>query len=295
MLNALAQKRVLVTGAEGFIGRQVVALAKKHGGIVIGLGKGDCDLRDGARTLAIFAEHRPEYVVHTAGLVDWRQDASLVSAMIDVHVRGTAHVLDASKKHGARRVVCFGSAGEYGAAAEKGAVAENARAEPLDPYSASKLAATELALMFHRSFGLETTIVRPFNVYGPGESAKRLFPSLFALARQGGGQFPCTAGEQLRDFVYVEDVAEGALRAALAPEAAGRCLNLARGSGTTVRDALILAAKISNGVVQPQFGTMPYRPGEPMQLLANIALTSSYLQWSPTVSLQQGLEKMWRT
>lgn len=288
--DQLVGRRVLVTGADGFIGRALVAFAAARDARVTGIDRNEADIADLAAVDRVFQAAQPELVMHAAGLVDWRQDLDLLPPMLRVHVLGTANVLQASRRVAARRVVCFGSAGEYGAA--KPPLIEDRAAEPLDPYSTSKLAATELALLFHRSFGLDTTVLRPFNVYGQGEPERRLFPSVFARARSGGGEIACTAGAQQRDFVHIDDVAEGAWRAALSPNTRGAILNLGTGRGTSVRDAIDCAVRISGGNVTPRYGALPYRTGEPMTLVASTDKCRSLLGWVPEIPLEGGLARM---
>jgi UDP-glucose 4-epimerase len=165
---------------------------------------------------------------------------------------------------------------------------------PLDPYAASKVAATEMALTYHRSFGVTTTVVRPFVVYGPREPRQRLFPSLFAAASGEGGDVACTPGQQIRDFVYVDDVAAGSLRALTSAQAGGEVINLGTGIGTSVRDAVRLAVEISGGRVRPQFGALPYRPGEPKRMVASTDKCARLLGWTPSFSLAEGLTAYWR-
>jgi nucleoside-diphosphate-sugar epimerase len=286
--RALAGRRVLVTGAAGFVGRALVAFARQRGAEVTGVDRDEADIREPAAVARLFAGAQPEWVIHAAGLADWRADPALLPEMLATHVLGTAHVLEAARAAGARRVVCFGSAGEYGAA--RSPLDEEGPTLPVDPYSTSKRAATELALLYQRAFRLPCTVVRPFNIYGPGEPPRRLFPSLFAQARAGGGRFACTAGQQVRDFVHVDDVAEGAWRAA-AGDTAGAIINLGTGVGTTVRAAIEQAAALAGGNVEPQFGALPHRPGEPMELVASVVRCRERLGWTPGISLSEGLRR----
>jgi UDP-glucose 4-epimerase len=305
-LDALEGVRICVTGADGFIGARLVHLLLARGAEVSGLHRNPLlqrlrphqklslqafDLLDAealTRSLKAFA---PALVFHCAGLVDWRQEPTLTAAMLQQNTLGAANVLEAARLSGASRVILFGSAGEYGA--QQNPLAEGSAALPLDPYSASKLAATELALVYQRSFALPCTIVRPFMVYGIGEGPRRLLPSLFQRALAGGGEFPCSLGGQLRDFTYVDEVAEGALRLACCEESIGQVVNLGTGRATTVREVIEVACRISGGKVAPRFGAMPYRPGEPMQLYADVQKLQSLSRWRPAISIEEGLTKMW--
>jgi nucleoside-diphosphate-sugar epimerase len=303
-VEGLRGLRLAVTAGAGFIGARIVRLAVEGGARVTVLSRTpgnrgriaelagvevvDCDVLDDAAVAAVMKAARPEIVVHAAGLPDWRREPTLAPSMVRLHALGTTHVLEAARLAGAGRVVVVGSAGEYGDAA--GPLAEDRTARPIDPYSVSKLAATEIALAYDRAFGLPCTVVRPFVVYGPGEPENRLLSTVFRRSLDGGGPTDFTRGEQVRDFVFVDDVAEGALRAAITPAAAGAILNLGTGVGTRVRDAVALAVEIAGATVKPVFGALPYRPGEPASLLADTTLCARVLGWSPATPLPRGLE-----
>ncbi len=312
-LASLSGQKLLVTGAAGFIGARVVAAACAAGAEVTALvrpstslSRLDPSVRRACAEVLSFEEVRaavagasPDIVVHAAGRADWRQDPSLTLPMMALHAMGTAHVLEAARQVGCKRMVLVGSSGEYGDAPNP--LHEQGAHRPLDPYSTSKLAATELGLTYHRSFGLPTTVVRPFVVYGPGEPPSRLLPTLLASAArrrsepEGGEQeaVAFTAGTQLRDFVYVDEVAEGILRAALCPAAPGQVINLGTGVGVRVRDGVELAIEISGRRVRPEFGKLPMRPGEPKELVASTERAMALLGWAPSMGLREGLEAFW--
>jgi UDP-glucose 4-epimerase len=303
----LQEARVCVTGADGFIGARLVLSLLARGAVVLGLHHSPTlqrlhphpklsleafDLGDAERLIASIQLFAPTMVFHCAGLVDWRQEPTLLSSMLQQNTLCTAYLLEAARLAKVSRVILFGSAGEYGA--QQNPQTESAAALPLDPYSASKLAATELALVYQRSFSLPCTIIRPFMVYGIGEGPRRLLPSIFQKALAGGGEFPCSPGEQLRDFIFVDEVVEGSLRLAFCQEAAGQVINLGTGQATMVREVIEVACQISGGKVAPVFGAMPYRPGEPMQLYADPQKLYRLLQWKPAILLEDGLAKMWQ-
>jgi len=294
---------VLVTGGAGFVGARIVRAALAAGADVIVLERAGAsvdriadlaavrvvhdDILDEAGVTARLAEERPHIVVHAAGYPDSRREPTLATTMMRVHACGTTNVLEASRLAGVERVVALGSAGEYGDASE--ALSEEQAARPLDPYSVSKLAATESALAYDRAFGLACTVVRPFIVYGPGEPRTRLLPSVFVRALAGGGEVAFTPGEQVRDFVYVDDVAEGTLRAAVSPAARGLVLNLGTGLGVRVRDAVTQAITASGSHVVADFGGLPYRPGETLRMVADTSRVERVLGWKPETSLEAGV------
>lgn len=307
MLWGLQNRRVLVLGGDGFIGARLVLQALSWGAHVTALCRSSslkrlrpdtpnlslryASLQDASDVERLVSEAGCSLLLNAAGLVDWRQDPALTPKMIEAHIIVTANLLEAARKAKVERVVLLGSVGEYGAA--QSPCQEEDKALPLDPYSVTKLAATELGLMYARSFSLPCTIVRPFQVYGPGESAQRLTQLIFTKAKTGGGELALSLGEQLRDFVFVDDVAEGILRAALTPEAAGVVLNLCTGAPLRLRDFVQLAVEVSGGVVSPIFGAQPYRPGEPMALFGSTQRLEKLLGWRPQTTPKEGLTRMW--
>jgi nucleoside-diphosphate-sugar epimerase len=304
-LGALRDKRVLVTAGAGFIGARLVRRALAMGAKVTVLGRPggnrerlatfedvlayDGDILDEASVVRALEVERPDVVVHAAGLPDWRREPSLAPSMVRLHALGTTNVLEAARLAGVGRVVVVGSAGEYGDSPER--LSERQVARPVDPYSVSKLAATEIALAYDRAFGLACSVVRPFVVYGPGEPKNRLLPTVFARALAGGGDVAFTPGEQVRDFVYVDDVAEGILRTAISPAARGAIVNLGTGIGTRVRDVVAHAIAVSGNTVRPDFGGLPYRPGEPPSLVSDNTEIHALLGWSPPTRIEEGLER----
>jgi len=305
--SELAGRRLLVTGGAGFLGARVVRSALRRGAHVtvmtrtpapaprltnVSVARVVADVADADAVLAAFVEACPDLVVHAAGWPHWRQDPAITLPMMRVHATGTACVLEAARKTAVRRTVLVGTAGEYGDA--PGPVAESHPERPIDTYSSSKLAATELGLVYDQSFRVPCTIVRPFVLYGPGEPPGRLFPSLFGAALRGASILDLSPGEQIRDFVHVDDVAEAILVAATDARAAGAVINLGTGVGVRLRDAAIMALSIAGSTVEPRFGALPYRPGEPPVLVADAERARALLLWDP-MDLRTGLTSYWRS
>jgi nucleoside-diphosphate-sugar epimerase len=207
--------------------------------------------------------------------------------VIDTNVGGTLSVLSAAARIGARRVVLAGSGFEYG---EGGAVSEDALPKPRSVYAASKFAATVLAQSLAPSLGVEVVALRPFMVYGPGERADRLVPSLID-ACVNGRPLDLTAGAQVRDFVHVTDVA-GAFVLALTAPVAGEVVNIASGKPTSVRDVAVLVNEACGGSGQLNFGVLPYRADEVWDISGDITKAHDVLGWTPTIDLATGIANM---
>lgn len=299
----MRDQSVLVTGATGFIGRaltqrlialgaQVTLFLRPHhaskplpwspSGVHWG------EIQDGEAVARAVEATRPRFVFHLAavGATEPWVDEDLALA---VNLRGTLHLLRALRRLQASgedvsRVVLAGTAYEYG---------ERRGVEGLDPpnvYAASKVAAWAFARVYHRAYGLPLVVVRPFNTYGPGQRP----PALVAAALQAaleGRDFPTTPGEQRRDFIYIDDVVEGFLVAATAPEIEGESLDLGTGISTPIGEVVTRIYELVGGPGCPRIGALPPRPGTLWDLRADARRTTQLTGWQARVGLEQGLPK----
>ena len=294
------QRRVLVTGSTGFIGRRLASQLVEAGAEVwAGLFPGEpaervvglpqqarrivLDVQDVASVRRAVADAEPDTVFHLAavGVADPGVDPHLALA---VNAGGTLHLLEALRGRDVRRVVLVGTCYEYGA---------REAAEGLDPfnvYAASKVAAWAFGRMYWRVYGLPVVTVRPFQVYGPGQPAHTLVPAAIRAAL-AGEDFPMTPGMQERDFIYVDDVVEGMLSAAGAPGVEGQSLDLGTGQVYAVRQVIERIWTMTGARGQMLPGALPYRRGEVMHLVADAARTARLTGWRARVGLEEGLQR----
>ena len=289
-------ERALVTGATGFLGSALVARLRSEAMEVVGVSRhppvGDdrfrsldvrclTDLEEAMKTV------RPSHVFHVAGdrPAQVRSPADLRSSL-DLNVAGSGNVVLAAAAVGAR-VVVVGSAEEYGSAPAP--YREDVPEQPSSVYGLSKATATRAVLAAAAMVDCGVTVVRATVGYGPGQP-----PDMFiaALLRSllSGQPFGMTSGDQVRDFVYVDDVVEGLVRVAKTREAEGRILNLGLGQSTVVRDAAALAERVVGVTGLIRAGVLPPRPGEPRHYVVDMATTESLLSWRPRVTLAEGLK-----
>ncbi len=293
-----ARKRILVTGATGFIGQRLVRRlaeigAESWAGVYPGeaseriadlplqIERVSLDMRDVESARQAVEDSAPDLVFHLAavGVTDPTVDPSLALA---VNAGGTVHLLEALRKQDVQRVVLVGTCYEYGA---------REAIEGLDPfnaYAASKVAAWAFGRMYWRAHGLPIVIARLFQVYGPGQPAHTLIPTAIRAAL-AGEDFSMTPGEQERDFIYVEDVVAGLLATAQAPEIEGQSLDLGTGVARPVRQVVEQVWQLAGGTGQIRPGALPYRPGEVMSLVADVDRTARLSGWRSTTSLEEGL------
>ena len=309
--NPYRNQRVVVLGASGFIGRWVARLLCRHGARVYAI------VRNTTATEQVFAQYdiqaeiieqdvqdldgvadrlraiQPAISFNLAGYgVDRSERDEAVAYRINtelVHALGTAVPATHDGAWPGRHLVHVGSALEYGDL--DGNLAEDSVPCPTTLYGRTKLGGTEALRDLGQSLGIKGVTARLFTVYGPGEHTGRLLPSLLDTTRTGR-PLDLSAGMQKRDFVYVEDVAEGLLRLGTAPTAPGEVINLATGRLTTVRHFVEIAAEV---LQIPEdhlnFGALPTYPSE----MAHGDVTTARLRhrtaWTPSVSIAEGVQK----
>lgn len=292
-------KRVLITGATGFIGRHLVsrfsdtgaqifaATSPSHGpGPRPAEGKPTVqrlafDIRDAVAVQTSLDEAAPDVVFHLAavGVTDPNVDPMLA---LMVNGSGVINLLEGLRGRGVERAVLVGTCYEYGASTTDGGL------DPQDAYSASKVAAWAFGHMYWRAYGLPVTTVRPFQVYGPGQSERTLIPSAVRTAL-AGEDFPMTPGKQVRDFVFVDDVVEGMMAAALSETAEGKSLDLGTGRGITVLHVVERIWRLTKARGRIRAGALSYRTGAAMNLVADADQTCRETGWRARTSLEEGL------
>ncbi len=244
------------------------------------------DVRDRRGLASVFERVRPDLVFHLAGSRRRDGAADSLDELVSTNVYGTANVLACALEAGCKRVLVAGTAEEYGPIPAP--FRESDREEPSTVYGASKLAATRLAIAFASSSGLPVTVVRAAVAYGPGQGKDMLVGAACEALRMRR-HLPMTAGTQTRDFIYVTDLVEGMVRAALTPSAAGRIINLGTGVATPVRELARLLEEFASTRGVLGLGELPMRPGEILDYVVDTSLAEQILGWRPRIGLREGL------
>jgi nucleoside-diphosphate-sugar epimerase len=295
-VNAERERSVLLTGAAGFVGGHVARALAGAGWHVTGIDRAavpagaplsefrSCDLLD-ERALHELAESRAwKAVVHLAGALP---TAGARGELFATNVGGTSAVLERLARPG-RHVVLFSSGLVYGR--QPAPFHEALPCAPLDAYGQSKLAAEALLQGWARATDSPATVLRPSVIYGAGAPSAMLIVSLLANLR-AGEPFAMTAGEQLRDFVHVEDVADAV--AAVLERCVTGVYNVASGESRSVRAAAELGAAIAGRPELLRIGALPYRDNEVFDYRLDGDRLRRALQWQPRVTLESGLRRIW--
>lgn len=274
---------VLVTGANGFIGRHLVSSLQEHGHSVVEATRVDGDIADPA-TWARFP--RTEVVVHLAGRSfvpdSWADPRSFAES----NVVGTWTALEHCRAHGARMV--FLSSYLYGAPSQL-PIPESAPLAVLNPYALTKKQAEEACAFYANAHGLGITVLRPFNVYGPGQPGSFVVPAVLEQLR-GGVEIAVKDATPRRDYVYVTDVVTAIMQSLTAPTGF-RVFNVGSGVSHSVAD-LVDVVQAVWGTSLPVRDAADRRPNEIMDTVADIRAAAAGLGWAPRFSLRAGLEDM---
>ncbi len=300
---------VLVTGAEGFIGSHLVDALLGDGAEVRALvhynpfarwgwlqdRASDVDIvagdvRDGERVAR--AVEGVDVVFHLAALIGIPYSYEAPESYVQTNVLGTYNVLNAARRASVGRMIQTSTSEVYGTA-RRVPIDESHPLQPQSPYSASKIGGDMLALSFHHSFGLPVAVVRPFNTYGPRQSARAIIPSVLGQLFSGCGEVRVGATSPTRDFNYVEDTVRGFMAVAACDRAIGEVVNV--GSGTEIAigalvDQLISISGRQARVVSDDTRLRP--PGSEVErLLCDNTRARDWAGWAPDVGLEEGLRR----
>lgn len=296
--------RILVTGGAGFIGSHVtdVMIAAGHEVIVVdNLSTGkranlnsqvsafhEIDLLDEVGLQRVFAEHRPHAVSHQAALANVRESLIEPGRYAAVNVLGSINLLEAARRHGCQRIIYASTGGACYGEPLFLPVTEDHQINPLDPYGASKHAVEHYLYLYHHNYGLDYTVLRYPNVYGPRQDplGEAGVIAIFTGAMLAGrGVTINGSGEQVRDFVYVGDIARGNL---LALETPGSGIyNLGSGVGSSVNTVFAELKSATGYALAPHYG--PAKLGEVSRTYLDASKARRDLGWEPQVSLRDGL------
>lgn len=309
-------KIVAVTGGDGFIGSHLVGMLLSEGYAVRALAQynsfGDFGwLEDVARS------HRPaagkfeimagdvrdpnfcrEFVrgcgtvFHLAALIAIPYSYVAPDSYVDTNVKGTLNMCQAARDEGVDRIIVTSTSEVYGTALYV-PISETHPRQPQSPYSATKIGADALALSFYNAFDLPVVVARPFNTYGPRQSARAIIPTIISQIAAGHSVIKVGDLSPTRDFNYVEDTCRGFIALANAEGIEGREINIASGTEISMADTLALIAKVMGRNVTFEVDPRRIRPSksEVRRLCGDNSVITSLTDWRPKVSLEDGLRR----
>lgn len=306
----MGKTKVLVTGADGFIGShlteallsagyQVRALSYYNSfndwGWLEGINNPDLEVVSGDVRDPDFCRHITRgcsLVFHLAALIAIPYSYVAPDSYVDTNIRGTLNMLQAARDCNVERIVVTSTSEVYGTALYV-PIDENHPRQPQSPYSATKIGADALAKSFYNAFELPVVIARPFNTYGPRQSARAIIPTIITQIAAGHREIKVGDLTPARDFNFVTDTAAGFIALATAPGIEGREINIATGREVTMEETLHTIARLMGADIEWVTDPERIRPSksEVRRLLGDNKLITSLTDWRPRVSLEEGLSK----
>lgn len=304
----LSGKKVLVTGAGGFIGSHLAEALVREGAKVRAMvrysSSGSWGFLDSSPVKSEFevvqsdvcdsgsvdkAVRGSDIVFHLAALIAIPYSYEAPLSYVRTNVEGTLNVLQAARNHNVTRVLHTSTSEVYGTA-QYVPIDEKHPVVGQSPYSASKIGADKMAEGYFCSFGLPVVTVRPFNTFGPRQSARAVIPTIITQAIAGDTIRLGSTGPT-RDFTFVADTVEGFIRLAVADNVAGKTINLGSGREVTIPDVVTTVGKLLGKNLTTVFDAERVRPAasEVERLLSDFRLATELCGYRPSHTLEEGL------
>jgi len=288
--------KALITGGRGFVGNYLRAHCTEAGDDVVAVdhaGPEPVDITDRDAIHASLDRHRPDVVYHLAALSHVGESWDDPTAVLRVNVEGTAHLLNAARSAGVRRIVVIGSAEEYGRVDERDLpLREDAPLRPASPYGVSKIAASYLALQAHVAYGLDVVRVRAFPHTGPGQSDRFLVPALAhrisTAEREQRDEITVGSLDPVRDISDVRDVVRAYRLLALHADA-GEVYNVCSDAGVSVREIADRLVALSTRTLRIAVDPDLVRPVDVACLVGNGSRLRARTGWEPAYCLDDTL------
>ena len=303
-------ENVAITGADGFIGSHlteallskgynVKALAQYNSfnnwGWLEGITHPNLTVVSGDVRDSDFCKkflEGTDTVFHLAALIAIPYSYDAPGSYVDTNIGGTLNICQAARSNGVERLLVTSTSEVYGTA-QYVPIDEHHPRQPQSPYSATKIGADALAMSFHNAFGLKVSVVRPFNTYGPRQSARAIIPSIITQIASGIRQIKVGDLTPTRDFNYVADTCRGFIAIAESEATIGEEINIATQIETSMEDTLKTIARLMKADVEWVTDAERLRPAtsEVFRLLGSNEKIKRLTSWEPMVSLEEGLMK----
>lgn len=303
-------KIMLVTGADGFIGSHLTEMLLNEGykvralsqynsfnnwGWLEGLNHPNLEVVTGDVRDPHYCKHISrdvDTIFHLAALIAIPYSYIAPDSYVDTNVKGTLNICQAAKENGVRRVLVTSTSEVYGTA-QYVPIDEKHPKQPQSPYSATKIGADAMAMSFYNAFELPVVIVRPFNTYGPRQSARAIIPTIITQIANGATEIKLGDLTPTRDFNFVKDTCRGFIQLADCDEAIGQEVNVCSNYEISMRDTLNLIADIMGKEVNFVEDTQRLRPknSEVFRLWGDNTKIKGLTGFEPEYDIRRGLEE----
>ena len=312
-MSGLSGKRVLVTGADGFIGSHLVERLVREGAKVRAFclynSQGSWgwldtvprdirsaiepalgDIRDAGFVREAMKDI--EVAFHLAALIAIPYSYTAPESFVDTNVRGTLAMLEAARFHKIARFINTSTSEVYGTPQDV-PIRETHAMQAQSPYAATKVAADQLTNAYHLSFGVPAVTLRPFNTYGPRQSTRAVLPTILLQLLEGRREIQLGRLDPKRDLTYVEDTVDGFIRAATTPGIEGETIQLGTGRTVSIGELFETACRALGATATVKEDARRLRPdgSEVLVLLSDPARAKERLGWQPQTSLEEGLRR----
>ena len=307
----LSGRKILVTGADGFIGSHLVERLVKNGCKVRAfihynsfnrwgwLDYIEKDIRD---SIEVFAGDvrdpqgvkkamlNCDVVFHLAALIGIPYSYHSPDTYVDTNIKGTLNILQAARELETKKIVHTSTSEIYGTA-QFVPITEEHPINPQSPYAATKVGADFLALTFNYSFGLPISVFRPFNTYGPRQSARAIIPTIISQIKEGKRKIKLGSVHTTRDFTYVKDCVKGFVKVAESDDSIGKVIHIGNNAEVSIGKLACLIAELMNTEVEIVTEEDRKRPekSEVERLWADANKAKELLGWVPEYTLKKGL------
>lgn len=303
-------QKVLVTGADGFIGSHLTEMLLEQGYAVRALSlynsfndwgwlndikHPDLEIVTGDVRDSYFCRHITDgvdVIFHLAALIAIPYSYIAPDSYVDTNIKGTLNICQAAKDNNVKRVLVTSTSEVYGTARYV-PIDENHPKQPQSPYSATKIGADAIAMSFYNAFNLPVVLVRPFNTYGPRQSARAIIPTIITQIANGKREIKLGDLTPTRDFNFVKDTCKGFIELSKCDKAIGQEVNICSNQEISMRETLNLIAKLMGANVKFIEDRDRIRPknSEVFRLWGDNAKIKSLTGYEPSFSLENGLKE----
>lgn len=312
MKNKLKKRRVLITGAGGFIGSHLTEELVKIGAEVTALTRYTSDNNNGwIDTLPTKTQEKititkgdiqepttiheitknQEYIFHLAAIISIPYSYQRPEETFRTNTIGTLNILNAAKQHNIHRTIITSTSEVYGTAQTK-KISEKHKLQAQSPYAASKIASDKITESYYNTYETPVTTIRPFNTYGERQSTRAIIPTIITQALT---QKIIKLGnlQTIRDLTYVKDTVQGFIKIAQTNKAIGKTINLGTGKEITIKELTEKIIQKTNSKAKIKTEKKRYRPkkSEVQRLCSNNTQAKELLKWKPTTTINEGLNK----